>query len=79
MRARLTAGNRLTLPSAALAAVGPADWFDVNVESGCLVLTPAPANRGNAVRAKVEGLGLSGADVGDAVRWARTGKAMSSR
>lgn len=72
MRARLTAGNRLTLPRAALAAVGPVDWFDVTVENGRLVLAPVPANRADAVRAKVDGLGLSETDVGDAVEWARS-------
>lgn len=79
MRARLTAGSRLTLPGAALAAVGPADWFDVAVESGRLVLTPVRASCADAVRAKVDGLGLSETDVGDAVAWARTGRTMSSR
>ena len=73
MRARLTAGNRLTLPRAALTAVGPADYFDVTAENGRLVLTPAPANRVDAARAKLAGLGLSEADVGDAVEWARSG------
>ncbi len=73
MRARLTAGNRLTLPKAALAAVGPADWFDVTAENGRIVLTPVRANRADAVRAKVDGLGLSEIDVGDAVEWARSG------
>lgn len=79
MRARLTAGNRLTLPSAALAAVGPADWFDVTVENGRIVLTPVPASRADAVRVKVDGLGLSEAEVANAVGWARSDKAMSSR
>ncbi|MDE0254225.1 MAG: AbrB/MazE/SpoVT family DNA-binding domain-containing protein [Rhodospirillaceae bacterium] len=73
MRARLTAGNRLTLPRAALAAVGPADYFDVITENGRIVLTPVRVNRADAVRMKVEGLGLSEADLGDAVEWARSG------
>lgn len=73
MRARLTAGNRLTLPSAALAAVGPADCFDVTAENGRIVLTPATASRADAVRVKLARQGLSEADVGDAVEWARSG------
>lgn len=72
MRTRLTAGNRLTLPRATLAAVGPADWFDVNVESGRLVLTPVRTSRADSVRAKVGELGLSETYVGDAVEWARS-------
>lgn len=73
MRARLTAGDRLTVPSAALTAVGPADHFDVTVENGRLVLTPVRASRADTVRAKKVGLGLSETDVGDAVEWARSG------
>ncbi len=71
MRARLTAGNRLTLPRAALAAVGPAEFFDVTVENGRLVLTPVRTSRADAARAKLAGLGLSEGYVGDAVKWAR--------
>lgn len=72
MRAKLTAGNLLTLPRAALAAVGPADCFDVRAENGRIVLTPVRASRADAVRAKLAGQGLSETDVGDAVRWARS-------
>ena len=72
MRARLTAGNRLTLPMAALAAVGPADRFDVTTENGRIVLTPVPVNRADTVRAKLAGLDLSEADISDAVAWARS-------
>ena len=79
MRARLTAGNRLTLPKAALAIVGPADYFDVTAENGRIVLTPAPANRADAVRAKLAGLGLSEADVGDAVGWGRSVERQTSQ
>ena len=79
MRAKPTAGNRLTLPRAALAAVGPADYFDVSAENGRIVLTPVCASRADAVRAKVDGRGLSEADVGDAVAWVRTGEPVSSR
>ena len=71
MRARLTAGNRLTLPRAALAAVGPAEFFDITVENGRLVLTPVRTSRADAARAKLAGLGLSEGYVGDAVKWAR--------
>ena len=79
MRARLTAGNRLTLPKAALAAVGPADYFDVTAENGRLVLTPVRTNRADAVRAKLADSGLSEADVGDAVGWGRSVERQTSQ
>ena len=72
MRAKLTAGNRMILPKAAIAAVDAADYFGVTVENGRIVLTPMRVNRAGAVRAKLAELDLSEADVGDAVVWART-------
>ena len=74
MRAKLTAGNRLTLPKATIAAVDATEYFDVTVENGRIVLTPARVNRAGAVRAKLAELGLSEADLTDAVAWARLGE-----
>jgi len=73
MLAKLTAKNQLTLPKAAVAAVDAADYFDVAAENGRIVLTPVRVNRAGAVRAKLAELGLSEADVADAVAWARSG------
>ena len=73
MLAKLTAKNQLTLPKAAIAAVDAAEYFDVSAESGRIVLTPVRVNCAGAVRAKLAELGLSEADVADAVAWARSG------
>lgn len=73
MLAKLTAKNQLTLPKAAIAAVDAADYFDVAAENGRIVLTPVRVNRAGAVRAKLAELGLSEADVADAIAWARSG------
>jgi hypothetical protein len=73
MLAKLTSKNQLTLPKAAVQAVGAADYFDVAVHAGQIVLTPVRIQRGDAVRAKLTALGLGDADVSDAVRWARRG------
>ena len=73
MLAKLTAKNQLTLPKAAIAAVEAAEYFDVTAEDGRIVLTPVRVNRAGAVRAKLAELGLSEADVADAVAWARSG------
>ena len=75
MLAKITSKNQLTLPKAAVAAVGPTEYFDVEVSQGQIVLTPVRIQRGDAVRAKLAALGLTDADVTDAVRWARTGTA----
>jgi hypothetical protein len=73
MLAKLTSKNQLTLPKAAVQAVGAAEYFDVVVREGQIVLTPVRIQRGDAVRAKLAALGLTDADVADAVRWARSG------
>jgi hypothetical protein len=72
MLAKITSKNQLTLPKAAVQAVGPAEYFDVAVREGQIVLTPVRIQRGDAVRAKLAALGLVEADVADAVRWARS-------
>jgi hypothetical protein len=72
MLAKLTSKNQLTLPKSVVEAVGATEYFDVEVRGGQIVLTPVRIQRGDAVRAKLAALGLSEADVSDAVRWARS-------
>jgi hypothetical protein len=76
--AKLTSKNQLTLPKSVVEAVGPTEYFDVEVRDGQIVLTPVRIQRGNAVRAKLAELGLGEADVVYAVRWARTRRAASA-
>lgn len=71
MLAKMTAKNQLTLPKAVTQAVGPSEYFDVQVADGRIVLTPVRIQRGDAVRAKLSQLKLSEADVEAAVAWAR--------
>jgi len=75
MLAKLTSKNQLTLPKSAVEAVAAAEYFDVEVRQGQIVLTPVRIQRGDAVRAKLAALGLTEADAADAVRWARSGAA----
>lgn len=75
MLAKLTSKNQLTLPKTVVAAVGATEYFDVEVHQGQIVLTPVRIQRGDAVRAKLAQLGLTDADVADAVTWAREGAA----
>jgi translation initiation factor IF-1 len=71
MLAKITAKNQLTLPKAVTAAIGPAEYFDVEARDGQIILTPVRIQRGDAVRAKLAELDLSPADITAAVAWAR--------
>lgn len=71
MLAKLTAKNQLTLPKSITNAIGPADYFDVEVKGGQVILTPVRIQRADAVRAKLVELELTEQDVADAVAWAR--------
>jgi hypothetical protein len=71
MLAKLTAKNQLTLPKAATAAVGATEYFDVQTRGGAIVLTPVRIQRGDAVRAKLAELNLTGRDIDDAIGWSR--------
>jgi hypothetical protein len=75
MPAKLPANNDLTLPKRAPESVGVslgATCFEIEVEDGRLVLTPARTGSADAVRRKLAKLGLTDTDVADAVAWART-------
>jgi hypothetical protein len=71
MLAKMTSKNQLTLPKQVIAALGNPTHFDVAVEGDRLVLTPARPAAAAAVREKLSELGLTDADVTDAVAWAR--------
>lgn len=71
MLAKLTSKNQLTLPKAVVDAVDAAEYFDVAVHAGQIVLTPVRMQRADAVRAKLAALGIGEADVSAAVRWSR--------
>jgi len=71
MLAKLTSKNQITLPKAAVARVDAADYFDVTVDSGRIVLTPVRVQQAQAVRDKLAQLGITEQDVADAMAWAR--------
>lgn len=78
MLAKMTSKNQLTLPKSVTAAVGPAEYFDVETCNGQIVLTPVRIQRGDAVRAKLADLELNEQDIADAVAWARKPTATKS-
>lgn len=71
MLAKVTAKNQLTLPKSITAAVGAAEYFEVEAREGQIILTPVRIQRADAVRAKLADLGLGEQDVADAVAWVR--------
>jgi hypothetical protein len=73
MLAKITAKNQLTLPKSITNALGPVEYFEVEVRNGQVILTPVRIQRGDAVRAKLAELDLTEKDIADAVDWARKG------
>jgi hypothetical protein len=75
MLAKKTSKNQLTLPKDVVKEFPDTEYFDVEVKGNTIVLNPVrivPAgDRLGAVRDKIEKLGLTKADVADAVKWAR--------
>ncbi|BDV01804.1 AbrB family transcriptional regulator [Thermodesulfomicrobium sp. WS] len=71
MLTKRTSKNQVTLPKAAVQATGGADYYDVTVQDGKIVLTPVRLQQADAVRAKLEELGITPEDVDDAIAWAR--------
>jgi hypothetical protein len=71
MPAKKTSRNQLTLPEAILEAVGDAAYFDVSAEDRRIVLTPVRVQGADAVRKKLESLGITEDDARDAIEWAR--------
>ncbi|MCY4278476.1 MAG: AbrB/MazE/SpoVT family DNA-binding domain-containing protein [Gammaproteobacteria bacterium] len=70
--AKLTSKNQVTLPKAVVSAC-PDDtqYFEVCSESGRIVLTPVRITRADAVRAKLQQLGIKEDEVIESVNWAR--------
>lgn len=52
-------------------AVGDPQYFEIEVQGGRIILTPARIQQADAVRAKLAELGIGPADVASAVQWAR--------
>jgi len=71
MLAKMTSKNQITLPKSVVSKVPAAEYFDVEVEGGRIVLTPVRVQKADAVREKLAQLGITEDDVNDAVNWAR--------
>ena len=71
MLAKRTSKNQVTLPKAIVQTVGEADYYDVTVQDGKIVLTPVRLQQADAVRAKLSALGIDEDDIKDALAWSR--------
>jgi len=78
MLAKLTYKNQLTLPKVVVKAFPNVAYFDVVQRRNAIVLRPVETRpigtRLAAIRAKIKALGLTEADLDDAIRWARRGR-----
>jgi acyl-CoA hydrolase len=77
MLAKLTSKNQLTLPKSIIMSLGKTDYYDVEVENGRIMLTPVRIQNADAVRAKLETLGINTQDLTDAIGWARESRTES--
>ena len=74
MFAKLTSKNQLTLPKAIVTQFAGTRYFSVEAEYGRIVLEPVNPQPLNAVREKLESLGISEKDAREAVVWSRKRK-----
>jgi hypothetical protein len=78
MLAKKTSKNQITLPKEIVKAFPDAEYFDVSIRDHTFRLMPVkitPAQSSlDGVREKIEKLGLTEKDVGEAIRGARSRK-----
>lgn len=74
MLARKTSKNQITLPRKIADNFPDTDYFDVQIESGKIVLRPVQPDHIYQVREKLDKLGIADQDISAAIAWARTHK-----
>ena len=72
MLAKKTSKNQITLPKAIVAGFEDIEYFEVSAENGRIILEPVQTRQGEAVRAKLESVGIREADVDAAIRYVRS-------
>jgi hypothetical protein len=73
MLAKITSKNQITIPKAIMEKLPPTEYFDLELKEGVVTMQPAQVTPLGleAIRAKMQRLGLTEESVADAVRWAR--------
>jgi hypothetical protein len=76
MLAKLTAKNQITLPRKVVQEFSGIQYFDAAVQDGRIILAPVRMQPVDAtlagIREKMKKLGITSADVTEAVQWARS-------
>jgi hypothetical protein len=75
MLAKMTSKNQITLPKAVISKLPPSEYYEVEAVNDCIMLTPVRVQKHEegmeAIWHKIEKLGITEADIADAVKWAR--------
>ena len=71
MLARRTVNNRIALPKAVNSRFADVNYFEVTTDGDSITLHPLQRSRADAVRAKLDELGINDQDLADAITWAR--------
>ncbi len=71
MLAKKSSKNQITLPKAIIASIGDADYFDVTVRNGRIILEPVRTRQADEVRSRLESLGIRETDIDAAIKYAR--------
>lgn len=78
MLCKKTSKNQLTLPREIVKSFPDAEYFDISVKGSQIVLVPVKITKADAtleaVRDKMQRLGINDADVSEALGWARKRK-----
>ncbi|MDO8722850.1 MAG: hypothetical protein Q7J31_11625 [Syntrophales bacterium] len=76
MLAKLTTKNQITLPRKVIQEFSGIEYFDAAVQDGRIILAPVKMQPVDAtltgIREKMKKLGITPADVTEAVQWARS-------
>lgn len=75
MLAKMTSKNQITLPKAVISKLPPSQYYEVEAVNDCIMLTPVRLQNSDAVRRKLELLGITEQDVADVVKQARSTRA----
>ena len=79
MLAKRTVKNQITLPKAIATQFPDVEYFEVRAENRRIILEPVKHSRINEIWEKMEKLGITEQDVGDAVQWARKSRSKRRR
>ena len=77
MLAKLSSKNQVTIPKRITQALGPFEYLEVEALGDRIVLTPVRLKKADAVRNKLNELGIDEGDVAGAVNWARAAQGSS--